>query len=144
MHVFLLFLSLSVGMQQAEACSERLHEAESVSIIQLVATPKLYSGKMISVIGYVTAESRRSYLFLDEGTALRGDYANSVVLGSSPKWSEFPMDVESGSGMASIDAEAINRTYRVVTGFFQFGSDGKYFTSVCNIRATNTAPPELR
>jgi hypothetical protein len=59
--------------------------AENVSMIQLVASPEKYDGKVVGVIGYLQLKFEDNELFLHEEDYKRSITKNAIWVGVGPK-----------------------------------------------------------
>ena len=81
-----------------------------VSIIQLIANPEKYDGKIVSIIGFVNMEFEGNAVYLHSE-----DWQN--ILYSNSLWLEIPKDIEK-------DKDKYNHRYVVIVGKFNAKKHG--------------------
>jgi hypothetical protein len=86
-------------------------QAEEVSIVQLIATPERYDGKIVRLIGYLHLEFEGDAIYLHREDFDRGIYENSV-------WINLPNDIKPGQ------RQAVNGHYVICTARFVAGRHG--------------------
>lgn len=85
--LILTILSLKIQAQIVE--KENEEEVLSVSIINLIANPKEYDGKLVSITGFLSL-GRESHIFLNRDDFKNNNYKNSIfVLFSTSKAMEL-------------------------------------------------------
>lgn len=77
-YFYLATLALSFGSLSASAAGPE--GAETVSIVQLLAVPEKYEGKLVSVRGFVRLESEGSAIYLHEEDYEQSLYSNGLWL----------------------------------------------------------------
>ncbi len=83
-----------------------------VSIIQLIATPEMFEGKFVSVIGFIHIGQEQDLLFLEEQDFNQAAYQNAL-------W--FHLSEEMGR-----DWQKLNRNFVGVVGVFTARHEGPY------------------
>src|ERR1700730_655936 len=90
------------------SCSAATQSAESVSMVQLIATPEKFDGKTIQVVGFLRLEFEGNALYLH-----REDYDQEIYRNAF--WFNFPADQ---------DAQKVNGHYVLLQGIFRANLHG--------------------
>lgn len=118
---FLLGVSQIVGAQQPK------NEAISVSIVNLLATPEKFHGKMIKVIGFVHIEFECSAVFLHADDFKFKIFKNALEIGV-PVW-------------ASKSPKKYNNRYALIEGIFDSANTGHMGLFAGSIREITRISP---
>ena len=87
-----------------------------VSLVELIARPEVYHGRVVRVIGFVNFEFEGNGLYLSREDWERSIYRNGL-------WIEPPRSVQTDSGPAPT---ALNRRYVIVEGTFNATHGGHF------------------
>jgi hypothetical protein len=102
--VFLLGLGSVLTLIPTRAGVEDAHPIQA-SLIQLIATPERFDGKLISTSGFISIERESTLLYLDEQSFTHALTDNAI-------W--FYLDEQTGR-----DRQKLNRNYVVLVGVFR-------------------------
>jgi hypothetical protein len=103
MRVLMAMLVAGTAGATAVSCLAASQSAESVSMVQLIATPEKFDGKAIQVVGFLRLEFEGNALYLHREDYDHGIYRNAL-------WIEFPHDQ---------DGDKVNGRYVFVQGTFR-------------------------
>ncbi|HLK03599.1 MAG TPA: hypothetical protein VKT53_04095 [Candidatus Acidoferrum sp.] len=102
---------------------------DSVSIVQLIATPEKYDGKVVQVMGFLRLEFEGNALYLHEDDYRHAIYKNGLMVVTNPK-----IETEAGK---------LNLRYIVLEGTFDahnHGNKGLNSGTITNITFANVCP----
>ena len=108
MRTLSLTLAGTIAISALGSCSAATQTAESVSMVQLIATPEKFDGKTIQVVGFLRLEFEGNALYLHREDYDHGIYRNAI-------WVDFPADQ---------DAQKVNGHYVLLQGIFRANLHG--------------------
>jgi hypothetical protein len=73
-----VLILLSLRMSAPTCWAQPAQQAISVSMLQLIATPEQFNGKLISVIGFVTLDKEGDLLFAHQEDAVHWILGNAI------------------------------------------------------------------
>jgi len=107
---FFLFLFLSVLHCNAQS-SKDFSDRTDVSLINLIATPEKYQGKIVQVVGYLNLEFEGNAIYIH-----KEDYENALL--KNAVW------VDVSRNEAIKNAKAFNKKYVIMVGVFDMKDNG--------------------
>jgi len=102
---------------------------DSVSIVQLIATPEKYDGKVVQVMGFLRLEFEGNAIYLHEDDYRHAILKNGLMVVTNPK-----IDME---------ADKLNLHYVLLEGTFHAHNHGNYGLNsgtITNITFANVSP----
>jgi hypothetical protein len=108
--ILILLLALTVAGPAGPLDGPKAPFAENVSMIQLIANPDKYDGKLISVIGYLRLEFEGNVLYLHEEDYEHSITKNAIWVSVGPKMKPY--------------ADQLNMHYVLLVGTFNAANKG--------------------
>jgi hypothetical protein len=106
-------------------CPHAASQSDSpVSLIQLIANPEKYDGKLVQVVGFLRLEHEGDALYLHEDDYMHELYGNAIGIGVTKEW-KWPKD-------------DVNMRYVMVVGTFRAGKSNLYSGTI--VKITNVVP----
>ena len=106
-------LTYTYGQKESEVAEEFIYGLdESISIINLIASPEKYHNKKIQVIGYINIEFEGNAIYLHKEDYKRGILDNGL-------WVSFTK-----KAWEKLKKEKINKTYVIIEGTFNMEDNG--------------------
>ena len=124
-----LFLAFQILFGILLAAPSKAEEPTNVTLVQLIANPEKFDGKLIRVIGFLRLEFEGNVLYLH-----REDYENSIL--GNGIWVEVTPQIEK-------ETKTINMHYVIMEGIFsakEHGHMGMWSGALKHIRRAQLWP----